>query len=148
MLTDDILTYIDRSVLCWLATVDHDGMPNVSPKEAFAAYDPQTLLIAHIASPKSIRNIKNNPQVCVSFIDVFEQKGYKLKGKAEIVAPQSSEYQNLEKPLLEITQGNFPIRAIIRIHIQLAEPIIAPSYRLSPNQTVQSRMKMQCKPMV
>lgn len=26
---------IETSVLCWLATVDADGQPNVSPKEIF-----------------------------------------------------------------------------------------------------------------
>jgi predicted pyridoxine 5'-phosphate oxidase superfamily flavin-nucleotide-binding protein len=34
MLTDDVLRHIDRGVLCWLATVDIDGGPNVSPKVA------------------------------------------------------------------------------------------------------------------
>ncbi len=35
MLTSDIKKYIDQSVLCWLATVSKDGIPNVSPKEIF-----------------------------------------------------------------------------------------------------------------
>ncbi|WP_313952801.1 pyridoxamine 5'-phosphate oxidase family protein [Accumulibacter sp.] len=38
MLTDDVLNYIKRSVLCWLATADADGAPNVSPKEVFCAF--------------------------------------------------------------------------------------------------------------
>lgn len=49
MLTDDVLHYIDRSVLCWLATVDATGAPNVSPKEVFCAYGASTLLVANIA---------------------------------------------------------------------------------------------------
>ena len=35
-------------VLCWLATADADGQPNVSPKEVFAVVDDQPLVIAHI----------------------------------------------------------------------------------------------------
>ncbi|MCB0658923.1 MAG: pyridoxamine 5'-phosphate oxidase family protein, partial [Saprospiraceae bacterium] len=31
-LTSDVKKYLDRSVLCWLATISPDGSPNVSPK--------------------------------------------------------------------------------------------------------------------
>ena len=85
MLTPDIKKYIDQSVLCWLATVSKDGIPNVSPKEIFTYLDNEHLGIAHIASPNSIRNIKANPNVCVSFVEIFVQKGYKLRGKVEII---------------------------------------------------------------
>ena len=39
-----------RSVLCWLATVDADGQPNVSPKEVWAISDEQHVVVANIAS--------------------------------------------------------------------------------------------------
>ena len=57
MFTGEVRQAVDRSVLCWLATVDADGQPNVSPKEIFCAIDDVTLLIAEIASPVSRRNI-------------------------------------------------------------------------------------------
>jgi predicted pyridoxine 5'-phosphate oxidase superfamily flavin-nucleotide-binding protein len=135
MLTDDVLNYVDRSVLCWLATADADGCPNVSPKEIFAAFDHQTLVIANIASPNSVRNIGANPNVCASFIDVFAQKGYKLRGVAELVEHSDSRYQQLEAPLLDITKGAFRILSIIAVHVSAVEPIIAPSYRLIPGTT-------------
>lgn len=135
MLTEDLLDYVDRSVLCWLATVDADGCPNVSPKEVFAAFDHQTLVIANIASPNSARNISANPNVCISFIDVFAQKGYKLRGVAEVVEHSDSRYTQLEAPLFDITKGAFPILSIFAVHVSAAEPIIAPSYRLIPDTT-------------
>ncbi|MEM9997185.1 MAG: pyridoxamine 5'-phosphate oxidase family protein [Bacteroidota bacterium] len=135
MLTPDIRTYIDRSVLCWLATVNAEGVPNVSPKEVFAAHGDRHLLIAHIASPQSVRNIRANPQVCVSFVDVFVQKGYKLIGTAELIAPDTPRYEALLPPLHRITQGLFPIRSIIAIDVTATAPIVAPSYRLWPDVT-------------
>lgn len=54
MLNKEIRLCLERSVLGWLATVDQQGHPNVSPKEIFAAWDDRTVLIAHIASPLSI----------------------------------------------------------------------------------------------
>ena len=139
MLTKDILDYIDRSVLCWLATANEEGVPNVSPKEAFAAQGAHHLLIANIASPRSVRNIRVNPQVCVSFVDVFVEKGYKLRGTAEVVPPGDPRFDDLETPLLRITKGAFPIRSIISIEITAAEPIIAPSYHLRPDTTEASQ---------
>ena len=57
-----------RSVLCWLATVDSDGQPNVSPKEVWAIVDDWHVVVAHIASPMSVRNIMQQtaglPEFC------------------------------------------------------------------------------------
>jgi len=99
MLTEEIKKYIDKSVLCWLATCNKDGEPNVSPKEMFTWQDEQTLLIAHIASPNSVANIRNNPNVCVSFVDVFVQKGFKLKGRARIIEKEHDAFPQKVKHL-------------------------------------------------
>lgn len=135
MLTDDVLQYVNQSVLCWLATIGTDGFPNVSPKEIFAAYDRQSLVIANIASPGSVRNIQADSRVCVSFVDVFVQKGYKLRGNAKMVLPADARYEKMMAPLIELTQGVFPIQNIIAIQVSGVEPIIAPSYRLVPGTT-------------
>lgn len=145
MLTPDVLTYIDRSVLCWLATVDAEGHPSVSPKEAFTAYGDSQLLIANIASPTSARNVLGNPKVCVSFVDVFVQKGYKVKGMATLIAPSDEAFSRLEAPLRTITQGKFPIQSIFKVQASSMQPIVAPSYWLCPAITeemqVQSAMQ-------
>ena len=78
MLSPEIISSSRKSVLCWLATADAKGQPNVSPKEIFTFYGAEFLLIANIASPSSVRNIAANPLVCVSFIDIFVQKGFKV----------------------------------------------------------------------
>ena len=82
MFTDEVKKSMAESVLCWLATVDDDGVTNNSPKEVFVPYGSNELLIADIASPNSVKNIIINPNVCVSFVHVFKQKGFKLKGVA------------------------------------------------------------------
>ena len=87
MLTEEIKTYLERSVLCWLATISEDGTPNVAPKEIFLPEGDKYVLTAHVASPKSVRNIKANSNVCLSFVEVFEQRGFKLNGVARVVEP-------------------------------------------------------------
>lgn len=144
-LTDEIKKYLDQSVLCWLATVSSDLEPNVSPKEIFCSYQEEYLLIANIASPKSVKNIKQNAHVCVSFIDIFVQKGYQLKGKAQIIGSNHPEFEDL-KPLIEkMTLGNFPFVNIIKIHIEAAKKILAPGYILFPETSERDQIDSALK---
>jgi predicted pyridoxine 5'-phosphate oxidase superfamily flavin-nucleotide-binding protein len=145
MLTDDVLDYINRSVLCWLATADADGAPNVSPKEVFCAFGRNSVLVANIASPGSISNILVNPRVCLAFVDVFVQRGYKLRGLAVIVAPGTTRYKDLLAPLTQITQGALPIRSIVAIEVTDVEPIVAPGYGLIPGTTEESQVASAMK---
>ena len=82
MLPLELQTYAQSSILCWFATVDADGQPNVSTKEIFTCFDHEHLVIANFASPTSVRNIAANARVCASFVDVFVQKGFKVLGSA------------------------------------------------------------------
>jgi len=141
MLNDDIKKYIEKSVLCWLATSDKDNFPNVSPKEIFTFQGNSTFLIAHLASPNSVNNIKQNPKVCVSFVDVFVQKGYKLKGTAKIIEKDSSDFELKLKPLTDLFSDKFPIKAVIEIEITKVEPIAAPSYFLYSETTEESQIE-------
>ncbi|GGG95812.1 hypothetical protein GCM10007415_33780 [Parapedobacter pyrenivorans] len=130
-----IKDYIGKSVLCWLATVDGDSAPNVSPKEVFALYDEKTLLIANIASPGSVKNIRSNSNVCVSLVDIFVQKGYKLKGTAKVIDKSDATFPDKVKFLTDRFTDAFPINEVIEITVVKAVPIQAPSYLFFPNTT-------------
>ncbi|MEM9547875.1 MAG: pyridoxamine 5'-phosphate oxidase family protein [Bacteroidota bacterium] len=131
---------IDRSVLCWLATSDHDHFPNVSPKEMFLAKNDEQLVIANIASPKSLKNIEINDKVCVSFIEVFEQKGFKLKGHAKIIEKSNTSYDSLSNLLINKYGDAYPIQCVFLITVASVHPIIAPSYFLYPEISDETRM--------
>jgi len=127
-----------RSVLCWLATVDAEGQPNVSPKEVWAIADDQHVVVANIASPASARNIAQQPKVCLSFVDVLVQKGFKLQGTARAVWPDDPDYSKWAAPLLVMTGDRFPVRNVLLIAVQTAQPIVAPSYWLYPETTTEA----------
>lgn len=137
ILTNEVKAYIDKSILCWLATVDNDSQPNVSPKEMFMHYNDTTLLIAHIASPVTLTNIKRQPKVCLSFVDVFVQKGYKIKGQAQIVKKNDLSFQEKVQLLKERFTDRFPISAVIEVTVTSIEPIQAPSYLFFPDTTTE-----------
>lgn len=137
MLSAEVLNSANNSVLCWLATVDGNGQPNVSPKEIFSVFDSEHLVIANIASPTSVRNVLVNPQVCVSFVDIFVQKGFKIVGTAQNVRRQDEHFSRWSVPLAAKAGPRFPIHSVIVVHISAIEPILAPSYRLYADETTE-----------
>ena len=141
MITKQIAESIDSSVLCWLATVSADGMPNVSPKEAFVHDGDGKILVANIASPQTVRNIRAREEVCVSFINVFVQRGFKIEGKARILEAGDAGYDEQVAKLIAAIGTDFEILSVIEIDPVAASPIIAPSYRLFPESGELDRIR-------
>ncbi|WP_409526309.1 pyridoxamine 5'-phosphate oxidase family protein [Nitrincola sp. MINF-07-Sa-05] len=137
IITSEVRESVERSVLCWLATTDENGQPNVSPKEVFAVADSQNIVVANIASPRSARNIRANQKVCLSFVDVFVQKGFKIIGTATEVKRSEPEYSHWVAPLLTMAGDRYPIHSVFVVSAIAAEPIVAPSYRLYPSETTE-----------
>jgi predicted pyridoxine 5'-phosphate oxidase superfamily flavin-nucleotide-binding protein len=136
MLSLDIKASIQKSVLCWLATAD-DAYPNVSPKEIFTHYKDK-IIIANIASPTSAKNIKNNPQVCISFIDILVQKGWKIKGEARLLTNKDSKFEKYKVLLDKMTKGMFPFTSIMEITPAECKEVVSPSYLLYPDKTTEA----------
>jgi predicted pyridoxine 5'-phosphate oxidase superfamily flavin-nucleotide-binding protein len=137
LLSAEVTHWAGRSVLCWLASVDATGQPNVAPKEIYAVFDAAHIVIANIASPRSLSNIRHSPPVCVSFIDIFAQRGIKVFGNARHVMKEDADFDQWVKPLREKAGSRFPIHGVIVIAATTVESIVAPSYRLFPAQTTE-----------
>jgi predicted pyridoxine 5'-phosphate oxidase superfamily flavin-nucleotide-binding protein len=140
MLDQNVKDYIERSVLCWLATVDGD-QPSVSPKEIFTNYGDDTIMIANIASPQSIKNISKTNRVCVSFIDIFSQKGFQLYGVANRPKLLSASDKDKLAILQNLAGSAFPVKSFIDIKITKVKSIIAPSYRFNKNITEEEMIR-------
>lgn len=139
---DRLRATMENSVLCWLATVDAAGQPNVSPKEIFCmGAAPNEVLVAEIASPTSKKNISRNPRVCVSAIDIFAQKGIKAYGTATLITPSDPTFSVIVQPLARKAGPAFNIRAVIRIAVSRIAPIVAPSYALFPERTEEEQRR-------
>jgi len=141
MLNDEIKDSAKHAVLCWLATSGKDGTPNVSPKEMFVPFGDDKMIIANIASPTSVNNIKMNTAVCLSYIDIFKQKGFKLKGRARLAERNSTDYETYLSEIHKQLGGEvFPVQCVIEVTVESAEPIVAPSYRFFPETSEQKQI--------
>ncbi len=132
---------INSAKLSWLSTIGSDGFPNVSPKEIFRAIDNDTIIIANIASPKSEKNIRKHDKVCLSLIDIFVQKGCKIYAEAVIVDPSSDSYIAYKTELEQMTNGDYPIKNIFRLKVIKVQNILAPSYSIKPNESVEEKIE-------
>jgi len=139
-LDSDIQKLMNESVLCWLATADGSGQPNVSPKEIFLPFNNDSIIIANIASPNSARNLRANPRACVSFVDVFTQRGYQVSGSAQVLRKGDESFAEAEQALLELTSGNFPFKVIFRVMANEVREVVAPRYRLFPETTEEEQV--------
>lgn len=135
---------IEQTVLCWLGTCSKEFEPNVSPKEVFALFRDK-IIIANIASPESEKNIRQTEKACVSFVDIFTQKGYKVKGEAQVIDEVHPLYLSMQTILAKKAGDRFPFKTIFSINIQSINTILAPSYQLYPETTeiVQIRSAMK-----
>jgi uncharacterized protein len=65
-----------------LGTADSKGIPNVVPVGSVRILDDQTILVSDQYFHKTLDNLRENPNVAISFWEMSE--GYQIKGKAKI----------------------------------------------------------------
>jgi len=69
------------------------------------------------------------------FVDVFVQKGFKLKFNAREVCAGNAEFATWAKPLLTMVGQRFIIQSVLVVHVKSVAAIVAPSYRFCPDDT-------------
>lgn len=81
-LTDEIKASLTGTDILFLATSSRDHIPNVVPIGAFKLLDDETLLISDQFFQKTLRNVKENPNIALSWWGA--KGGYQLKGPVSI----------------------------------------------------------------
>ena len=115
--------------LGFVATVASDGAPNLSPKGTTSVWDDEHLFFAHIASPRTVENLRTNPRVEVNVVDPIERRGYRFRGTAEVHSSGPVYDRGLD--VLEERGYTTPpqrIKGIVLIRVTHAEAVISPAY--------------------
>jgi general stress protein 26 len=77
---------IKETNYCGLVTIDSTGQPQIRTMNPFPANDELITWFATSRSSRKVREIKNNPKVCVYYADHVSAKGYvAITGIAEII---------------------------------------------------------------
>ena len=97
----------------FVATADKTGKPNVSAKGSLRVLDDEHLLFSDIASPRTVSNIRENPQVAVICLDANERKGCRIWGNAEVISSGSTFIAEAKK----FAQKNMTVNNIVKIEV-------------------------------
>lgn len=102
-----------------LATATKDGVPNVVPVGAKKIIDDETILISDQFFTKTLKNMKDNPQVAITTWDKFE--GYQIKGTVAIET-SGQRFEETAKWIEEIGKSlNLPLRSKGAVILKVTE---------------------------
>lgn len=128
ILTDDMKRIVNEQRLGFVATVDADGTPNLSPKGTMVIVDDDHIAFGEIRSPNTIRNLRERAAIEVNFVDPTARKGYRFKGTAEIVGRDHPGFDSLSSAFERWGELSEHIRAVVTIHVERALPLTSPAY--------------------
>ncbi len=128
MMNDDMRAVIDGQRLCFAATVDEDGRPNLSPKGTIRVWDDRHLYFCDIASPNTRRNLERNPWIELNVVDGLSRRGYRFRGKATLHT-EGPVYETATRRITADEGDAYPIHAVVLIEVERALPLVSPGYR-------------------
>jgi general stress protein 26 len=77
---------IESTHYCALATIDSTGQPQIRTMNPFPANEELITWFATSRTSRKVREIRNNPKVCVYWADHVSAKGYvSITGTAEVI---------------------------------------------------------------
>lgn len=144
MITKSAKELIETWPLGFVASVDGEGRPNVSPKGTFVVLDDNTIAYADIRSPNTRANLVARPDVDVNFVDVLTRRGLHISGSARFVSRASEEYQMLRAPFSRRWPELEPqAEGLVLITVSACRPICTPAYDVGSEQDELRRHWMQ-----
>jgi len=126
MLTSEIIAFIKKTRLGFVATVCPDGTPNLSPKGTVTGWDDSHLVFADIHSPGTVNNVLTNPAIEVNVVDIFSRKGYRFKGTGKVLADGSMFEEILA--FYKDAGSRYTINNIVLIKVDQVIEITSPIY--------------------
>ena len=133
ILTADMKRVVAEQKLGFVATVNADGTPNLSPKGTMQVLDDEHIIFADIRSPGTMANLARQPVLEINFVDPFSRKGYRFKGRARVVARQTPEFAELAAryPASMLSDR---YRAFVVMQVTQAAPLVSPAYDAGANE--------------
>ena len=138
ILTDEMKRVVREQRLGYAATVCPDGTPNLSPKGTTTIWDDDHLVFAHIYSPNTVENLKQNSAIEINVVDPLARKGFRFKGSAQVLEDGPEYQQGLEffrrMGVATERDGQRRVKAIVVVKVERALPLISPAYDIGRSE--------------
>lgn len=126
-ITADIEAIVKRAILSFVATINEDGTPNLSPKASLTIIN-GALYFADIASPRTIANLQRNPALEINVVDIFERRGYRFTGRAVILRPGDDEYSTVAQWVRATNGPEYPVDHVVKVEPSAITPLLSPAH--------------------
>ena len=124
----DMADLVRRTILCFAATINPDGSPNLSPKSTLTVHDEDHLLFANIASPRTVANLRRDPRIEINCVDIFSRRGYRFTGHASVHSSGDPIYEQVAAALRAEYDGAVPVHDAVLVRVVSAKPVLSPAY--------------------
>ena len=133
-LTPDMLAVIEAAHLCFCATVNADGRPNLSPKGTIRAWDDSRLFFLDIASPRTRANLQRQPYLELNVVDQLSRRGWRFRGRAEL-HKDDDVYRSATRRIRTEEGVRYDTACVVLIEVESAEALTSPGYLHVPDET-------------
>lgn len=126
-ITPDMETIIKQAILSFVATVNEDGTPNLSPKASLTVRD-GVLYFADIASPRTVRNLKTNDAIEINVVDVFQRRGYRFTGRGVVLSPSNNGFSAIASWVKEVNGAEYPVDHVVQVKVISVAQLLSPAH--------------------
>ncbi|MBV9836029.1 MAG: pyridoxamine 5'-phosphate oxidase family protein, partial [Alphaproteobacteria bacterium] len=139
IMSETVRREIDGERMAYVASVNNDGSPNLSPKATLATIDDDHVAFCDLASPRTLANIAVRPAVEANSVDLIRRKGWRLAGTARVV-DGGAEFASLAA-LFRSRGSNLdgvgrqpPVRRFVVIRVSKVSPLLSPAYAMGQSE--------------
>ncbi len=130
VITEDMVRVLNEQSLVFVATVNGDGTPNLSPKGTVRHWESDRLVFADFRSPGTMRNLRERPAIDLNVVDPIVRKGYRFKGSGRVLSPGEEFEAVMGMYRLTTERADERIRGLVMIEVTEAYPLTSPAYDL------------------
>ena len=127
-IAEDMQRVIREQSLGFVATVCPDGTPNLSPKGTTIAWDDEHLVFLDVHSPTTVANLRSNPAIEINVVDPIVRKGYRFKGRAQVLTEGALHDEVLDTFHRERGTDVTRVRSVVMVDVDSAAPLVSPAY--------------------
>ena len=100
-----------------IATASKNGKPNISAKGSLRVLDDDHVVFADMSSPRTVANLRENPQVSILVLHPKSMRGCRIWGKSEVL--DSGEL--FDKFSEEYAARNIKVNHVVKVTVEEAQ---------------------------
>ena len=128
ILNDDMKRVWTEQRLGFVATVNEDGTPNLSPKGTMMVCNNDSIMFAEVHSPQTVANLERNTAAEINFVDSISRKDYPSKSRLRLVSSRDNKYDELSGRFASWGPLTERVNAVVILEIEQVNKVTSPAY--------------------